>query len=184
MTRDEKNAWERARWHHGKETRSAWFLKKKKRKRIYDANYRKINSKKKRASDAKWRANNRERWLANSRNWKLRNPEKHKQHVREAGRRYLKAHPEKNLAWVHTYRARKMKATSDTVGVRQYIKLMLDAAPLLCTYCRILLPRKRITFDHIIPISRGGLNTPGNMCPSCKPCNCRKNNRLPSEMSA
>lgn len=33
------------------------------------------------------------------------------------------------------------------------------------------------TKDHIVPISRGGTNEPGNLQPACRECNASKHNR-------
>lgn len=37
--------------------------------------------------------------------------------------------------------------------------------------------------DHIIPISKGGGNGPGNICCACPPCNLSKHNKMPWEFS-
>ena len=37
------------------------------------------------------------------------------------------------------------------------------------------------TLDHVIPESRGGLNTWDNLVTACAPCNGRKGNRTPAE---
>ncbi|NES05854.1 MAG: HNH endonuclease [Okeania sp. SIO2F4] len=42
-----------------------------------------------------------------------------------------------------------------------------------CAYC--LKPAN--TWDHIIPISKGGQTTPGNVVPACIKCNSSKNNQ-------
>lgn len=41
--------------------------------------------------------------------------------------------------------------------------------------------RSKIEIDHFIPISRGGQNFPWNILPTCKDCNRKKRNKLPSE---
>ena len=46
-----------------------------------------------------------------------------------------------------------------------------------CQYCRG--PAESI--DHVIPKSRGGLNTWDNVVAACRRCNVRKGSRLPSE---
>ena len=55
-----------------------------------------------------------------------------------------------------------------------------------CQYCgrhqAALKPRESLTRDHLIPISRGGLNVWTNVVAACSPCNTRKANRLPSEI--
>jgi len=54
-----------------------------------------------------------------------------------------------------------------------------------CQYCgrhqSALRPRESLTRDHLIPLSRGGLNEWTNVVTACSPCNTKKANRLPSE---
>jgi 5-methylcytosine-specific restriction endonuclease McrA len=56
-----------------------------------------------------------------------------------------------------------------------------------CQYCGRtqvdLKPREQLTRDHLIPISRGGLNEWNNVVTACSPCNTRKANRLPHEIN-
>jgi hypothetical protein len=47
-----------------------------------------------------------------------------------------------------------------------------------CAYCG---QRKNLTIDHIIPKSRGGLNTWDNLVTCCSSCNRAKSNRTPEE---
>lgn len=47
-----------------------------------------------------------------------------------------------------------------------------------CLYCG---SKNQLTIDHILPKSRGGKDTWENTVTSCKPCNNRKNDKLPSE---
>ncbi len=48
-------------------------------------------------------------------------------------------------------------------------------APGICHYCQNKFTFKELTLDHIVPISRGGTTSPGNVVPSCKICNKAKN---------
>lgn len=50
-----------------------------------------------------------------------------------------------------------------------------------CQYCGKRKPLKELTFDHIIPRSRGGRNTFENIVTCCKKCNHKKGNRTPKE---
>lgn len=38
-----------------------------------------------------------------------------------------------------------------------------------------------LTFDHVVPRSRGGLSSWENVVAACSPCNLRKANRTPAE---
>ncbi|WP_310621927.1 HNH endonuclease [Flexibacterium corallicola] len=48
-----------------------------------------------------------------------------------------------------------------------------------CQYCG---SRNDLTFDHLIPRSKGGQTTWQNVITACSPCNLRKSNRLWQEM--
>lgn len=47
-----------------------------------------------------------------------------------------------------------------------------------CAYCS---KRAPLTKDHVVPISRGGRHTIGNLLPACRSCNSRKHNRTLTE---
>lgn len=48
-----------------------------------------------------------------------------------------------------------------------------------CQYCG---SREDLTFDHLIPRSKGGQTTWENVVTACSPCNLRKGNRMPREI--
>jgi len=48
----------------------------------------------------------------------------------------------------------------------------------LCQYCH---DKTDLTFDHMIPRSKGGHTTWDNVTTACMPCNLRKGGRLPNE---
>lgn len=50
-----------------------------------------------------------------------------------------------------------------------------------CQYCGDRFPAHDLTFDHVVPRSRGGRTTWGNVVAACGPCNMRKANRTPRE---
>lgn len=50
-----------------------------------------------------------------------------------------------------------------------------------CYYCQKALGRDEVTMDHVVPLSRGGRSTPGNVVMSCKDCNTRKKTLTPVE---
>jgi len=54
-----------------------------------------------------------------------------------------------------------------------------------CQYCgrhrKELRGRQFLTRDHVLPVSRGGLNTWENVVTACSPCNNQKGNQTPAE---
>ncbi len=48
-----------------------------------------------------------------------------------------------------------------------------------CQYCGIKVPSERLTFDHVVPKSRGGRTSWTNVVAACEPCNLRKGAMLP-----
>lgn len=50
-----------------------------------------------------------------------------------------------------------------------------------CQYCGRKLPRTELNLDHVIPRSKGGTTSWGNVVCSCIPCNLAKANRTPEE---
>ena len=58
---------------------------------------------------------------------------------------------------------------------------MRKIQPGICYYCRSQVGRTHLTMDHVVPLSRGGRSTKGNIVPACKECNNRKKYLLPVE---
>lgn len=51
-----------------------------------------------------------------------------------------------------------------------------------CQYCGVQYPTQDLTFDHVIPRSRGGRTTWENVVTACGGCNLRKGSHLPREI--
>ena len=51
----------------------------------------------------------------------------------------------------------------------------------VCHYCNREVGRVNLTMDHVVPLSRGGKSTKGNIVPACKDCNNRKKYLVPIE---
>src|SRR5215510_10800094 len=52
----------------------------------------------------------------------------------------------------------------------------------LCAYCQGSFAPDELTMDHIVPLSRGGRSTKGNVVPCCAACNATKKYRTPAEL--
>ena len=50
-----------------------------------------------------------------------------------------------------------------------------------CQYCGNVFLARKLTYDHVIPRSKGGLTNWKNIVPACFTCNGRKGNRTPEE---
>jgi len=44
-----------------------------------------------------------------------------------------------------------------------------------CHYCTM---ERKLTLDHVIPLSKGGQHTKANVVPACGPCNSKKRDRI------
>lgn len=75
----------------------------------------------------------------------------------------------------HKRRSAKGKLTAADV------ELCIDEANGHCVYCGREFCRKELQIDHVIPLTRGGYNSPDNVIASCGRCNKRKRNKTPLE---
>ena len=100
---------------------------------------------------AAWNRKNRESNRARSLRWQRENPEK----VAESARR-----------------RRAVKCNSDVRKVSDGdLRRLVGRFRGLCAYCQAR-PWKH--FDHVIPLSRGGRHSIGNLLPACQDCNQQK----------
>jgi len=60
-------------------------------------------------------------------------------------------------------------------------KTILKRDSYQCQYCGYIDSRKNITVDHIVPRSRGGMNSFANCVAACRSCNIKKGNKTPEE---
>ena len=49
--------------------------------------------------------------------------------------------------------------------------LLVESAGGICPCCKVSVPKQKFTVDHIVPLSRGGLNVIDNIQPLCLRCN-------------
>jgi len=110
----------------------------------------------------KSRANRRKR----VQDWRKRNPDK----VLADAKAHRLAHPEAKRKYQAVRRVRKLGNGVYQILPKEINRLLLSP----CTHCGL---RENITLDHIIPISRGGRHSVGNLQPLCKPCNSSKNSK-------
>lgn len=117
-----------------------------------------------------WAKRNPDKVAAKQRQWLEANPNYHREWKQ---RRYLiDPYPFREAAKVR--RAREMGAEMREVTRDQWDRLCLQYDN-RCAYCRSAGPLQK---DHVIPLTRGGRHSIGNLLPACKPCNSSKNRKL------
>jgi 5-methylcytosine-specific restriction endonuclease McrA len=113
---------------------------------------------------------NPEKYRERRRQYGARNPEK----CRDGLARWQKANRERVIALNHAYRAAKRSAEGRfTADDLEHIKKQQGGK---CAACR---RRRKLTVDHIVPLTRGGSNWPNNLQLLCRSCNSAKNNKDP-----
>jgi 5-methylcytosine-specific restriction endonuclease McrA len=98
--------------------------------------------------------------------------ERLEQPLRSAADTYPWPHVIRLVAYVHVPRAAQRKISRRALFARDGWR---------CVYCGT--SGGRLTLDHVVPRSRGGESVWENVVTSCAPCNLRKGNRLPEEVS-
>lgn len=94
--------------------------------------------------------------------------------------RYRRTHRQQQNLRTQNYRARKRQATVDGwVATMDWWRSLVARFGGLCAYCG---KERKLTLEHVVPISRGGLHAPDNIVPACGSCNYRKRNKLPEEL--
>lgn len=51
----------------------------------------------------------------------------------------------------------------------------------VCHFCGETFAKKDLTMDHLVPLSRGGKSTKGNVVVACRECNSKKKYYTPAE---
>jgi 5-methylcytosine-specific restriction endonuclease McrA len=161
-----------------------------------------------------YKANNRDAVLASKRAQRAANPEaakaaqraayaKNADYYKQRARVYYAANRERASAtakaWAtlnrdrvalaksrYKHRRRELEAANGIyVVTKRDARRLVALAGHACTYCRLPFGSGRpLTWDHIIPVTRGGAFSVGNLAPACGPCNSSKLNKTVTEWRA
>lgn len=105
---------------------------------------------------------------------------KTEEHKKNRQREYLKRYRKENPDWYtevkHRRRAREFNA--EGFFTHQEWQDMKKSHNYRCAICKC---DKKLTVDHIIPLSKGGTNNKNNIQPLCGSCNSRKSNKFTSK---
>jgi 5-methylcytosine-specific restriction endonuclease McrA len=88
-------------------------------------------------------------------------------------------HPENKYYWPSVVRSLDPvnKVYRDTPSLTDEYLFYRDHAQ--CMYCNKKLTLQEITFEHVTPVSKGGLTTWDNIVAACTDCNSKKGNQDP-----
>jgi 5-methylcytosine-specific restriction endonuclease McrA len=175
-----------------------WSVENKASKSQSDSKYRDANKNKIKIRTAKWRLDNLETLKQKAKTYRT----EHKEEKAAKDALYAKAKPEVNRAAVRRYRQNHPDRTSisgrrwrrrnpeyarqKSQSRRQWItsqrfivtkKEMRHLYSMPCFYCG----QQSEHVDHIVPLSRGGRHSIGNLTGACKACNLSKGARFITE---
>lgn len=116
--------------------------------------------------------------------------QRNREQLNKSSAAYRVAHPDKMRAWRNAWKRRNPEAVI-AHSLTRYARLRgapggrftvaeWNALKALygqrCAYCK---KRRRLTQDHVIPVSKGGAHTIQNIVPACQRCNSKKGTGVP-----
>lgn len=126
-----------------------------------------------------------------------RSHHKYKEDRNQRSRAYYQANKERMIANALVYirenpsvvagiRHKRRGAVSHTVTARDFERLARKSGG-VCSYCPVSLtdPGRdlptSLQWDHVVPLSRGGTHSVGNLLPACRSCNLSKGKKFLTE---
>lgn len=122
-----------------------------------------------------WKLLNKIKMRQYSLTYKQRNREK----VRSVVRAWKASNPSKKRSYDFIRRSKLGLAHCARIELANLkIKRLFLSSLATCPYCSACVQTSAMQVDHILPISRGGLHDPDNVCLACKPCNLSKGSKI------
>ena len=130
------------------------------------------NPDKKKAAYKKWLDSHREQERERGRKWRLANLD----YLRDLFRAWRRANPHKDAERRHKRRSAKNQSPGHYTQADW--RAIVAKQKGKCAICR---KKKKLTVDHIIPLSKGGSNMAVNIQGLCYSCNSRKHANIPPD---
>lgn len=131
-------------------------------------------------SKAYWAANPEKQKTA-LKKFRDKDPAAYRKYQREWAAQERLKHPERvksrRVASQQRRRARQRGSTVDLIGIESWMKEIRTLPFARCHWCGTKVKGRLICFDHVIPLSKGGSHTIGNLAASCRHCNSTKQAR-------
>jgi 5-methylcytosine-specific restriction endonuclease McrA len=130
------------------------------------------NPEKHRAACRATRAKHQAKYAASHKLYRQRRAE----FIKQLHRDWLAKNPEHKRVSGARRRAQKANALSNDFTAKEW-RALCKAMGYRCAYCGRKFTLKKLTQDHITPLSRGGSHTLANILPACLDCNLRKHTK-------
>ena len=183
--------WRRKNPERAKLIAKKYYEKNKEKKRLAAQKYRKENPELSRLAVKKYKEKNREEVLRKFREYNARRSQlpEYKEKVKKWNRERYYRDVEKSRAYYREKNAQRKEAISATnreqklkrKNVKTFQVTKAELHKITSSDCCNCGKTGPSTIDHIIPVSRGGVHSIGNLQPLCKSCNSRKSNRVMTE---
>jgi len=152
-----------------KEREKNWRKDNSEHVKEYGKNYFYSNQEKLQKQNKEWANLHPEKIKSYNKKYRLGHPEK----VKEVEKAYRESHKEKLVLRTIKHRAKLKSASGFGLSTTEWnwIRKMFDYR---CAYCG---KETKLTVDHVVPLSKGGIHDISNVVPSCMPCNSGKQDR-------
>jgi 5-methylcytosine-specific restriction endonuclease McrA len=114
--------------------------------------------------------------------------QRNKDKMKLAAREWAQANPEQRTT-IRTLADNRRRAACAQAGssqsqhYRAFVEYVRTVKKLGCYWCNRATRKKDRHIDHIVPLSKGGLDVVTNLCCSCTACNLSKQAKLPEEFT-
>jgi len=157
-----------------KQNRHELYIKNKKQENESSRKWKQENKERVIESKLLWYYNNRDKAILSSREYRRKDNEA----VKQRTAKWFRENKNKACEYVRRRDALKME---NRVGVVCYDEILRRDCG-ICHICGKPVMSK-LHFDHIVPLSRGGMHSMDNIAVSHSKCNLRKNNKLLTELN-
>ena len=96
----------------------------------------------------------------------------HAQHIRSAQDRFQLPSVLRLNRYIHKKYVNRVRFCRENVYLRDKF---------VCQYCSNEFPYRKLTLDHVIPLSKGGEHCWDNVVTACGPCNNKKADKTPKQ---
>jgi len=164
------------------EYKREWCKQNPEKVKEYNRRFREKNREKCNEASKCWYQENKERCNEVRRRRQEKNPEQRKEwdkRYREKNSEYCRQYRKQNaekINLLNVQRRARLRNTEVTLTEEQW-QIIKNMFKQKCVYCGKR--TRRLTKDHVIPLSQGGALTLSNIVPACKSCNSKKRDGLP-----